>query len=161
MNSFGAPSISASMAMSDDYNNSVNASRFVKGFGIAALVYSVLIFLGINLLSSGIGIGVGLFIYRYDEGRFYQILGATVIILAFIAPLPFLSPGILASGVVYKGAQILGVLKRSPREDPDWRETNKRTLIGLIAASISLLITLAFMILFVLALVFLLTGRIH
>ena len=60
------------------YNDAVNASRFVKGFGIAVLAYSFLLFLGLNLLASGIGIGTGLFYrlalhehpaFRHFDGR--------------------------------------------------------------------------------------------
>jgi hypothetical protein len=40
MNIFEAPPVPLSSTLSD-YNNAVNASRFVKGFGIAVLAYSV------------------------------------------------------------------------------------------------------------------------
>lgn len=150
MNIFEAPPIPVSSTLSE-YNNAVNASRFVKGFGIAVLVYSVLLCLGINLLSSAIGIGTGLFIFRYDEGKFYRVLGGVVMVLALVAPLPFLSPGVLAASVLYKGTQILGVLNRSPQEDPDWRETRTRTILGVVARGVGLLVCLVIAVLVVIA----------
>lgn len=160
MNIFGAPPIPVSTGLSE-YNNAVNASRFVKGFGIAVLVYSVLLFLGINLLSSAIGLGTGLFIFRYDEGKFYRVLGAVVMVLALVGPLPFLSPGVLAVSVLYKGTQILGVLKRSPQEDPDWRETRSRTILGIVASGAGLLVSLVTAILFIIAIALIMTRGIQ
>lgn len=160
MNIFGAPPIPVSSDLSE-YNNAVNASRFVKGFGIAVLVYSVLLFLGINLLSAAIGLGTGLFIFRYDEGKFYRVLGAVVMVLALVAPLPFLSPGVLGVSVLYKGTQILGVLKRSPQEDPDWRETRSRTILGIVASGAGLLVCLVIAVLFVIAIALIITRGIQ
>jgi hypothetical protein len=160
MNIFGAPPIPVSPSLSE-YNNAVNASRFVKGFGIAVLVYSVLLFLGINLLSSAIGLGTGLFIFRYDEGKFYRVLGAVVMALALVAPLPFLSPGVLAASVLYKGTHILGVLNRSPQEDPDWRETRSRTILGIVASAAGLLVCLVIAVLFVIAIALIIARGMH
>ncbi|HEU4391629.1 MAG TPA: hypothetical protein VFV34_27825 [Blastocatellia bacterium] len=47
-------------SLSPAYSEAVNASRFVKGFGITALVQSLLMFTGINLLGAGVGLGIGL-----------------------------------------------------------------------------------------------------
>jgi hypothetical protein len=47
----------------------VNASRFVKGFGITALIYSLVGVVGVPLLGGGIGLGVSLFIMRYDQAK--------------------------------------------------------------------------------------------
>ena len=153
MTLFGAPVNPVSAELSD-YNNAVNASRFVKGFGIAALANSILAFLGINLLSAGLGLGTGLFIFRYDTGMFYRVLGAVVMALALVAPLPFLSPGVLAASVLFKGVQVLRVLNRSPREDPDWSETRSRTMLGLVASGASLLLCAILAVLSVIALIF-------
>jgi hypothetical protein len=150
MNIFEAPPVPLSSTLSD-YNNAVNASRFVKGFGIAVLAYSVLLFLGINLLSSAIGIGTGLFIFRYDEVKFYRVLGGVVMVLALVAPLPFLSPGVLATAVLYKGTHVLGVLNRSPREDPDWKETRSRTILGIVTSGLGLLVCLVIAVLVIIA----------
>ena len=150
MNLFeAAPALTASGA--SEFNDAVNASRFVKGFGVAVLVYAVLLFLGINLLSSAVGIGTGLFIFRYDAGRFYRVLGVTVILLALVAPLPFLSPIVLAASILWKGMQVLGILERSPKGDPDWAETRSRTVLGMVASAAGLLVCLAIMLLVIVA----------
>ena len=49
---------------SPSFNEAVNASRFVKGFGITALIYSLVGVLGVPSLGGGIGLGAGLFIMR-------------------------------------------------------------------------------------------------
>jgi hypothetical protein len=48
----------------------VNGSRFVRGFGITALIYSLVGVVGVPLLGRGIGLGVGLFIMRYDQAKY-------------------------------------------------------------------------------------------
>jgi hypothetical protein len=42
---------------SHSFREAVNASRFVKGFGITALVYSLVSMFGVSLLGGGIGLG--------------------------------------------------------------------------------------------------------
>ena len=160
MNIFEAPSVPVSSTLTE-YNNAVNASRFIKGFGIAVLVYSVLLFIGINLLSSAIGIGTGLFIFRYDDGRFYKVLGVVVMVLSLVAPLPFLSPGVLAGSVLWKGAQVLSVVNRSPQDDPDWRETRSRTILGIVASSAGLLVCIVIAVLVVLAISAIVAKNMH
>jgi len=150
VNIFDAPPVAVSVAASD-YNDAVNASRFVKGFGVAVFVYSVLLFLGINLLSSAIGIGTGLFIFRYDSGKFYKGLGVVVMALALVAPLPFLSPVVLAGGVLWKGTQVHSVLERSPKDDPDWASTRSRTVLGMVFGGLGLLLCLVIAVLVILA----------
>jgi hypothetical protein len=160
MNIFEAPSIPVSSALAD-YNDAVNASRFVKGFGVAVLVYSVLLFLGINLLSSAIGIGTGLFIFRYDAGKFYKVLGVVVMVLAPVAPLPFLSPSVLAGSVLWKGTQIFSVLNRSPQSDLDWRETRSRTILGIVASSVGLLVCIVFAVLVIIGIAIMVAESMH
>jgi hypothetical protein len=133
------------------YNDAVNASRFVKGFGIAVLAYSFLLFLGLNLLASGIGIGTGLFIFRYDEQKFYRIVGVSVIVLAFVSPIPFLSPTVVAASVLFKGSEILSILGESPKDDPDWSDTRSRTMLGMFAGGGSLLVISAYIVLWVIS----------
>jgi hypothetical protein len=145
MSIFAPPAVPA--PSNSEYNDAVNASRFVKGFGLAALVYAVLLLAGINLLSAAVGIGTGLFIFRYDVGRFYKVLGAVVMVLALIVLVPFLGPGVLAGGVLWKGAHILGVLGRSPQDDPDWAATRSRTVTGMAAAAAGLVICAVIMVL--------------
>jgi hypothetical protein len=136
-----------------EFNAAVNASRFVKGFGIAAAVYSAVSLVGVGLLSSAVGIGTGLFIFRYDEGRFYKVLGAAVIALSLVSPLPFLSPFVLAASVLWKGSATLAVLGRSPDEDPDWRPTRSRVVAGMVASALGVLLCVASLAIFVLLLV--------
>lgn len=150
MNLFEAIPVQVSPAAAD-FSDAVNASRFVKGFGIAALVYSVLLFMGINLLSLAIGIGTGLFIFRYDSGKFYRVLGVVVMVLALVAPFPFLSPSVLAGSVIWKGSQVLAVLNRSTRDDPDWAATRSRSILGMVASGFALFVCLAIMVLVLMA----------
>jgi len=160
MNILVAPSIPVPSALTD-YNDAVNASRFVKGFGVAVLVYSVLLFLGINLLSSAIGLGTGLFIFRYDGGKFYKVLGVMVMVLALVALLPFLSPSVLAGSVLWKGTQVLSVLNRSPQDDPDWRETRSRTILGIVASSAGLLVCMVFAVLVIIGIAVIIAESMH
>ena len=102
--------------LSPEYLEAVNASRFVKGFGITALVYSLLLFLGINLLSAGIGVGTGLFILRYDDQKFYKNFGIGVMVCAFIFPIPFLSTIVLSVGVLWKGIQTLKIFSKEGKD---------------------------------------------
>ena len=67
---------------SPSFNEALRTSRFVKGFGITALIYSVVSISGLNLLGGGIGGGIGLFIFRYDDARYYRVLGAILMIFA-------------------------------------------------------------------------------
>ena len=131
------------------FNEAVNASRFVKGFGITALVYSLVSIFGLTLLGGGIGAGVGLFIMRYDDAKFYRILGLVVIIFAIVGGIiPGLGSGILSGALVRKGIQVLSVLSKEGREAKEWGPSRKRVMIGIITSSIGLLISITLMILF-------------
>jgi len=131
---------------SASFNDAVNASRFVKGFGITALIYSIVSLLGPNLLGGGIGLGVGLFIMRYDEARYYRVLGIAVIIFAILgAFIPFLGPALLSGAIVGKGSQILNVLSKEGRNDEEWVPSRKRVIIGTIASGVGLLISVVIM----------------
>jgi hypothetical protein len=133
-----------------EFNGAVNASRFVKGFGIAAAVYSALSLVGVGLLSSAVGVGTGLFIFRYDTGRFYKVLGAAVIALALVSPLPFLSPFVLAASLLWKGSETLAILGRSPEADPDWAPTRSRVVTGMAASTLAVLVCVVGLVLFAL-----------
>jgi len=131
---------------SASFNEAVNASRFVKGFGITALIYSIVSIFGLTLLGGGIGVGVGLFIMRYDEARYYRVLGIVVIIFAILgAFIPFLGPALLSGAIVGKGIQILNVLSKEGRNDEEWVPSRKRVIIGTIASGVSLLISVVLM----------------
>ena len=43
---------------SSSYNQAINDSRFVKGFGITALIYALVSILGLTLLGGGIGLAI-------------------------------------------------------------------------------------------------------
>ncbi len=146
--------------LSSQYLEAVNASRFVKGFGIAALVYSLLLFLGINLLSAGIGVGTGLFILRYDDQKFYKRFGIAVIVGAFLFPLPFVGTIILSSGVLWKGWQTLKVFAKEGQEDEDWQVSKKRAMIGSITSGIGLAFTLIYTVLAILLIVLVSIGKV-
>ena len=145
---------------SASFNEAVNASRFVKGFGITALIYSIVSIFGLTLLGGGIGVGVGLFIMRYDEARYYRVLGIVVIIFAILgAFIPFLGPALLSGAIVGKGIQILNVLSKEGRNDEEWMPSRKRVIIGTIASGVGLLISVVLMFLFFISTAVALFGR--
>src|SRR5437867_5845659 len=131
------------------FNEAVNTSRFVKSFGITALIYSLISVFGMNLLGGGIGAGVGLFIIRYDKAKFYRILGIVVIIFAFLGALiPFLGSGVLSGAVMWKGIQAFKVLSKEGRNEKQSEPSRKRVTIGIITSGIGLLISILLMYLF-------------
>jgi hypothetical protein len=130
---------------SPSYIQAVIASRFVKGFGITALICSILsLLIGQNLLlGGGIGLGVGLFIFRSDKAQFYRALGIVVMIVAIIGGLlPFLNPAIISSAVLWKGKEALGILSKEGRDDGGWKPARKGALIGIAASCGGLLVSL-------------------
>ena len=146
--------------LSPQYLEAVNAARFVKGFGITALVYSLLLFLGINILSAGIGLGTALFILRYDDQKFYRVFGITVIVVALLFPIAFLSPVVLSAGVLWKGWQTLKTLSKEGQEDEDWQVSKKRALIGTITSGVGLAFSLLFTALAIIGLIMISLGMI-
>jgi hypothetical protein len=142
------------------FNEAVNASRFLKGFGITALIYALVSTLGLTLLGGGIGVGVGLFILQYDKARYYKILGAVVILFALLGTLiPALGAAILAGAIVWKGVQVLSVLSKEGRGDDEWVPSRKRAIVGTVTGGIALLISVAVILLFFLALVIVALGQ--
>ena len=146
--------------LSPKYLEAVNASRFVKVFGITALVNSILLFLGISILNAAIGVGAGLFILRYDEQKFYKTLGIIVMVCALIFPIPFLGTIALSVGVLYKGWQTLQTLGREGKEDEDWPISKKRATIGTVCSGLGLIFTIIAMVLTILVLVAISLGKI-
>ncbi len=146
--------------LSFTYLEAVNASRFVKSFGITALVNSLLLFLGISILNAAVGIGAGLFILRYDDQKFYKTLGIIVMICAFIFPIPFLSTIALSVGVLIKGWQTLQTLGKEGKDDEDWPTSKKRATIGTICSGLGLLFTFIAIVLTILVLVAVSLGKI-
>jgi hypothetical protein len=128
---------------SPSYNQAINTSRFVKGFGITALACSVLsLFIGTNLLLGGaIGLGVGLFIFRYDKTNFYHVLGIIIMAMAIIGGrFPFLNPMVISCAVLWKGTEVLKVLSREGQSDRGWKPCYMRTVIGITAGGVGLLV---------------------
>jgi hypothetical protein len=146
--------------LSPQYLEAVNASRFVKAFGITAAISGLLLFLGISILSAAIGVGAGLFIFRYDDQKFYKRFGIAVIVFACIFPLSFLGTIVLSAGVIWKGWETLQILGKEGLEDEDWKVSHKRTLIGTISACVGLALSLVAIVLTVLVILALSTfGR--
>ena len=132
--------------ISPSFNEAVNASRFVKGFGITALIYSLVGVVGVTLLGGGIGLGVSLFIMRYDQAKYYRILGIVVMVFAIVgAFIPFLGSIVLSGAILGKGIQVLSILGEEGRNDEEWTPSRRRAIIGTIASGIGLLISIALM----------------
>lgn len=147
------------------YTDAVNHARFVKSFGITALVYALTTVLGMPVLGGGIGVGVGLFILRYDTGNYYRYLGIAIIVLSIAgALLPFgvfLGPLILSSAVLWKGVEVLRVLSREGRDDDDWPVTRKRAIIGSVTSGIGIAITILLLLLSIVAAILMAVGKLR
>jgi hypothetical protein len=91
------------------YIDAVNDARFVRTFGIIALLGSILIFLG-----GGVGVGIGLAVSGFGSGRYYRALGLVVVLLAILGilfnPFAIIASMVLAGGIVWKGQTILKTL---------------------------------------------------
>ena len=135
------------------YSQAINDSRFVKGFGLAALVYALVSVSG--ALAGGVGIGIGLFIARYDSAKYYRILGTVVIVFAIIGSViigswvPSLGAGVLSGAIVGKGIQVMSILSRIENKDEEWQTGRKRALIGTAASGAGLGISVILMTLFI------------
>ena len=130
------------------YSQAINDSRFVKGFGLTAFVYALISVLGFTLLGGGIGVGVGLFIARYDSAKYYRILGIVVIVFALIGSMiPFLGASVLSGAILGKGIQVVSILSKVENKDEEWQTGRKRALIGTIASGAGLGISVILMLL--------------
>jgi hypothetical protein len=138
MNMLEAPAVSVPTTISE-FDTAVKDCRFVQAFGVVALVFTLLLYLGITLGSLGAFV-TGLFIFRYQPRTFYGLLGTLVMLLGIVDPL--LIPSVLASFMLAKGMQIIRVLNRSPHDNPGWQKTHARATFGLVAAGIGLAIDL-------------------
>jgi hypothetical protein len=131
------------------YSQAINDSRFVKGFGLTALVYSLISVLGLTLLGGGVGVGVGLFIARYDSAKYYRILGILVIVFALIGyVIPFLGASVLSGAILGKGIQVISVLSNVEKKDEEWETGRKRALIGTVTSGAGLGISVVLLLLF-------------
>src|SRR5258706_9629683 len=97
------PPSSSTYYISPAFNDAVNDAQFVRTFGIAALVCSIL-----SLIRPEIAIGVGLAVLGFGKTRYHRILGLTVVIVSIggilLAPLRVLGSVVLAAGVIWKAA---------------------------------------------------------
>jgi hypothetical protein len=139
------------------YVDAVNDARFVRTFGIIALVGSILIFIG-----GAVAIGVGLAIMGFGSSRYYRLLGLAVVILGILGfvlgPFRIAASIVLGAGVAWKGKKVLNVLAHEGKDDADWQETRKRALTGIILSVIGILISFGWLGLSAIALVLQATG---
>ena len=138
MNELEAPAVPVPDDISK-FLTAVNDSRFVQTFGVAALVFALLPYLGITLGPLA-AFATGFFIFGYQPRTFYTLLGLLVMFLGFVDP--FLIPFVLASFMLAKGMQIIMILNRSPHDNPGWHKTHGRATLGLVTAGIGLAISL-------------------
>jgi len=121
------------------FDTAVTDSRFVQAFGVTALVFSVLLYLGIMLGPLG-AFATGFFIFGYQPRTFYMALGSIVMLIGILDP--SVIPLVLASFVLAKGMEVIMVLNRSSHDDPGWYKTRGRATLGLVTAGIGLAIGL-------------------
>lgn len=138
----GSNQAASSYYSSETYNEAVNAARFVKSFGVTSLIYAVVSLFGISFLSGGVGVGVGLFVLRYDNQTFYRVLGIAMIVLAIVGVILPVGPVVLAGAVLGKGIQALGVFSREGQQDEEWAPSRQRALIGTIASAVALVVSI-------------------
>jgi hypothetical protein len=126
------------------YNDAVNDAQFVRTFGIAALICSIL-----TLLRPEIAIGVGMAVLGFGKTKYYRVLGLAVIILSIagilLSPLRVVGSAALSIGIGWKGIDILGLLSREGKGDPDWQITRKRAIVGIVFSGVGLLVAVVWM----------------
>ena len=126
------------------YLDAVNDARFVRTFGIIALLGSILIFVG-----GAVAIGVALAVMGFGTGRYYRGLGLAVVILAilgfFLWPVRIIASIVLAAGVAWKGKTILDTLALEGKDDADWQVTRKRAITGIVLSVIGVLFSFAWL----------------
>ena len=126
------------------YIDAVNDSRFIRTFGVIALLGSIFIFIG-----GGVAIGIGLAVMGFGSGRYYRTLGLAVVILAilgfFLEPLRIIASILLAAGVAWKGKTVLSTLALEGKEDADWQVTRKRAITGIFLCTVGAVISLAWL----------------
>jgi hypothetical protein len=97
------------------YIDAVNDARFVRTFGLIALLGSIFIFIG-----GAVAIGIGLAVIGFGSGRYYRTLGFVVVILAilgfFLGPFRIIASMLLAVGVAWKGKAVLDTLALKERK---------------------------------------------
>ena len=133
-------SLNLNAATPSAYIEAVNDARFVRTFGLIALLGSILIFIG-----GAVAIGVGLAIMGFGSSRYYRVLGLAVVILGILgfvlAPFRIIASIVLGAGVAWKGKNILNTLAVEGKEDADWQVTRKRAITGIVLCVIGILIS--------------------
>jgi hypothetical protein len=126
------------------YIDAVNDSRFVRTFGVIALLGSIFIFIG-----GGVAIGIGLAVMGFGSGRYYRALGLSVVVLAilgfFLGPFRIIASILLAAGVAWKGKTVLSTLAHEGEDDADWQITRKRAITGIVLSVIGVVIGFAWL----------------
>jgi hypothetical protein len=133
-------SLNLNAATPSAYIEAVNDARFVRTFGIIALLGSILIFIG-----GAVAIGVGLAVMGFGSGRYYRALGLAVVILGvlgfILGPFRIIASIVLGAGVAWKGKKILDTLAQEGKDDADWQVTRKRAITGIVLSVIGILIS--------------------
>jgi hypothetical protein len=121
------------------YTEAVNDAQFVRPFGIAALVASI-----VMIFRPEVTVGIGLAVLGFGKSTFYRVLGLSVVITGIlgilIGPLRILGSTVLCVGVGLKGINVLGILAREGKDDPDYQDMRKRAIVGIVFSAIGLLI---------------------
>ena len=145
------PPSSSTYHISPAFNDAVNDAQFVRTFGIAALVCSI-----IALFWPAIATGVGLAVFGFGKTRYYRLLGLMVVIVSIVgillAPLRVIGSVVLAAGVGWKGADILILLSSEGKGDPDWQTTKTRAIVGMIFCVAGIVVSAVWMLLFLIPL---------
>ena len=145
------PNSSSTYYTSPTYTEAANDSQFVRTFGIIALIGSALIFCG-----GAVAIGVGLAVIGFGNKLYYRLLGGAVIAIALLSflfrPLGFLAPIVLCLGVGYKGIEVLGVLAKEGKGDPDWQEIRSRTVLGVSLCGVGIVVSAVWLTIFLISL---------
>jgi hypothetical protein len=119
-----------------DFLDAINDARFVKTFGIISLVG--LLFFG---LGKAVGVGVGLAVLWYSKNNYYRMLGTIITLLSFILS-PIISFWTLSTAVFIKGYDIIKILRQHSNTDPDWQNTQKRAITGMVTSALGFFISL-------------------
>ncbi|MFP5260582.1 MAG: hypothetical protein ACLGJB_01600 [Blastocatellia bacterium] len=143
------PGASGAYCTAPEYTDAVNDSQFVRTFGGVALAGSILAF-----ISGAVAIGIGMAVLGFGRTRYYRVLGIATIALGvagiLLAPFTFLAPIVLSGGIAFKAFDILGTLSSVGRDDPDWRDTRKRAMAGLVLSALAFVLSGALLLLFLL-----------
>lgn len=129
------------------YTEAVNDAQVVRTFSFIALAGSVFIFIG-GLLAVGVGIAV----MSFGGKRYYRVLGLAVVILSllsFLVPVfRLIASAVLCAGVTWKAMAILGVLAGEGKDDPDWKATRGRAILGAVLSGLGILISGGWLVVF-------------